>query len=521
MWFCFMEFTPLLPKKFSKTGDGRKYKTCIPQRYVLGIMGLLGMANAYIMRACLSIAITAMVTHRPPDSTYVNEEECPAVDQGNSTVRGVMVEGTYDWDEKTQGLILSSFYYGYIITHVPGGVLAQRFGGKHTLGLGIFSTAIFTLLTPITAESMGAWGLILLRFLMGLGEGTTFPALSTLLAQWAPPLEKSKLSSLCFAGVQLGMIIATSLGGIIIQYTASWASVFYVFGLVGVVWFVIWCLVCYNDPASHPFITEEERAYLEETIGCTKRDKDLGGTPWKTLLTSAPVWALIIGECGHDWGLYTMITDLPKYMNDVMHFNIAQNGLVSAIPYLTMWICSIAIGALADWLLAREIITITPMRKVLATVGAVGPGLGVVLASYAGCDKFLVTVLFTIGMGLMGFCYASLRVNSLDLSPNYAGSIMALVNGLSSVSGMATPYLIGVLTPNRSLREWRVVFWIMFAVLFFSNCVFVWWGSGEVQPWNDPKKEKQRLQNGKQSPTKEKFDLGKDTRDGKKALPDV
>lgn len=80
--------------------------------------------------------------------------------------------------------------------------------------------------------------------------------------------------------------------------------------------------------------------------------------------------------------------------------------------------------------------------------GAVGPGLGVVLASYAGCDKFLVTVLFTIGMGLMGFCYASLRVNSLDLSPNYAGSIMALVNGLSSVSGMATPYLIGVLTPN-------------------------------------------------------------------------
>lgn len=65
---------------------------CIPQRYVLGIMGLLGMANAYIMRACLSIAITAMVTHRPPDSTYVNEEECPAVDQGNSTVRGVMVE---------------------------------------------------------------------------------------------------------------------------------------------------------------------------------------------------------------------------------------------------------------------------------------------------------------------------------------------------------------------------------------------------------------------------------------------
>lgn len=86
-------------------------------------------------------------------------------------------------------------------------------------------------------------------------------------------------------------------------------------------------------------------------------------------------------------------------------------------------------------------------------IGAIGPGLGVLLASYAGCDKVLVTILFTVGMGLMGFCYASLRVNSLDLSPNYAGSIMALANGISSVSGMATPYLIGVLTPNVSIKK--------------------------------------------------------------------
>lgn len=52
---------------------------CIPQRYILGVMGLLGMANAYIMRACLSIAITAMVSNSArSDSGYVNEEECPA-----------------------------------------------------------------------------------------------------------------------------------------------------------------------------------------------------------------------------------------------------------------------------------------------------------------------------------------------------------------------------------------------------------------------------------------------------------
>lgn len=47
------------------------------------------------------------------------------------------------------------------------------------------------------------------------------------------------------------------------------------------------------------------------------------------------------------------------------------------------------------------------------------------------------------------------------------------------------PYLVGVLTPNRSLNEWRIVFWIAFAVFNVTNLVYIIWASGEVQPWND------------------------------------
>lgn len=100
-------------------------------------------------------------------------------------------------------MILSSFYIGYMLTHIPGGILAERFGGKYTLGLGILSTAAFTVLTPITVEKGGAYGLIALRILMGLGEGTTFPALSALLASWVPEKERSKIGSFVFGGGQV------------------------------------------------------------------------------------------------------------------------------------------------------------------------------------------------------------------------------------------------------------------------------------------------------------------------------
>lgn len=71
------------------------------------------------------------------------------------------------------------------------------------MSLGILSTAIFTLITPVVVESGGSTALIILRVLMGAGEGTTFPALSALLASWIPLKERSKLGSLVFGGGQV------------------------------------------------------------------------------------------------------------------------------------------------------------------------------------------------------------------------------------------------------------------------------------------------------------------------------
>lgn len=79
-----------------------------------------------------------------------------------------------------------------------------------------------------------------------------------------------------------------------------------------------------------------------------------------------------------------------------------------------------------------------------------------------------------------------MKVNALDLSPNYSGTLMALVNGMGAFTGILTPYIVGVLTPNENVTEWRLVFWIVFAVFILTNLVFVLYASGEVQYWNDP-----------------------------------
>lgn len=75
----------------------------------------------------------------------------------------------FPWSSKEQGLLLSSFFYGYIFTQLPGGWLAPRIGAARLYGLGILSTAVLTLLTPTIANA-GLYPLIAIRVLEGIFE---------------------------------------------------------------------------------------------------------------------------------------------------------------------------------------------------------------------------------------------------------------------------------------------------------------------------------------------------------------
>lgn len=115
----------------------------------------------------------------------------------------------------------------------------------------------------------------------------------------------------------------------------------------------------------------------------------------------------------------------------------------------------------------------------LFITASVGPGVGIIAASYAGCDRTAVVSLITLGTMLMGSFYPGMKVNALDLSPNYAGTLMAIVNGIGAFTGIITPYLVGVLTPDVSAaylyltassvsEMWRVYN----SILFTSHCLF-------------------------------------------------
>ncbi|KAJ8681412.1 hypothetical protein QAD02_017199 [Eretmocerus hayati] len=469
----------------------------ISQRWLTVVLGFFGLLNAYAMRVCLSIAITQMVSTTETSSDHANNQSdqiCPhsgstSADLKNTTISTDKV--LYDWSEYTQGMILSSFYCGYLPVNLFGGILAERFGGKYTLGLGILSTAVFTLLTPLGVSlggpAGGAGGLIALRIFMGAGEGTTFPALSALLARWIPEHERSKAGALAYAGAPLGTVFGTLGSGLILRYSSwGWPAVFYFFGAAGVLSFVALCLFCYSSPRENPFISEAEASYLEQNLKVSGKKRGSGrSAPWGHILRSGPVWALILITVGFAWSFYMLVSDMPKYMSQVLRFDVESNGYMSSLPYVCMWLLSWLGSWASDAAVNSGWLSAIAVRKIGVSLSSSVASLLVLAASYAGCNSRLVVGLLSAGAALMGFFHCSAMVGPQDLAPNYAGSIMGLVNCFATLSGILCPYVVGLLTPDQSVSQWRSAFWIAAVVPCVGNLAYLILGSASLQPWND------------------------------------
>lgn len=92
-------------------------------------------------------------------------------------------------------------------------------------------------------------------------------------------------------------------------------------------------------------------------------------TPWLKIFISLPVWGLIIGELGHGFTIYTLMNSMPKYLSDVLHYDITDNAILSALPYTTQWFGGVGSGKLADWLIKERDYSVVWIRRIMTTIG--------------------------------------------------------------------------------------------------------------------------------------------------------
>lgn len=395
------------------------------------------------------------------------------IDRVNISVAIIPMAQEYGWDAATQGLVLSCFYFGYMVTQFLGGALADRFGGKLILAIGVIWWSVFTILTP-PAAALGLAVLVMVRVMMGMGEGVTFPSIYALYGKWVPTRERARSMALTNSGIPIGQVAALLVAPwIALQF--GWQYIFYVFGVVGFLWYLFWYFMVAKDPASHPALSTAEANEISE--GLPPPSASGSSVPLSALFKSKAVWAIVVAHFCNNWSLYVLLSWLPTFVTQGLGFDFADSGWVSMIPHLVSFIFLNIAGNVADRMV-KSGMPVTKVRKICQTIGF--GGLAGALFIVGEMDNAWVAIsVMCVGNALGAFVTGGFVINHMDIAPNHAGKLMGLTNTFGTIPG-----IIGVTVSGFILEatgSWALVFQVAGGVTVFGLIFYLIFASGEQE----------------------------------------
>ena len=410
-----------------------------PRRYTLVLLSFGAVFICYMDRVNISVAIIPMATQ-------------------------------LGWDPATQGTVLSAFFVGYLATQVLGGRLADRYGGKVVLGIGVLSWSLFTLLTPFAAFG-GFTALLFARIGMGIGEGVTFPSIYSLFGRWLPKAESARAIGVIFSAIPLGSVFALLITPIVV-IKWGWPWAFYSFGAIGVVWWWCWHTQITAAPELHPTIARHELDVIQAATGLTESTRS---PTLRELLRCLPVWAIIVSHFCNNWGGYVLLAWMPTYITQGLGVDFASVGIFAVVPSLCSFLFLNVAGWIADGLVKRGW-DVTTVRKTMQTIGFGGAATSLMFVGYVH-DAPTAIALMSLG-SILGACASGgFGVNHLDIAPRYAGVVMGLSNTAATIPGIIGVYVSGLILS--ATHSWTLVFQVAAGIYLFGMVFYLLFASSK------------------------------------------
>uniref|UniRef100_A0A8C8Z0G5 Solute carrier family 17 member 1 n=1 Tax=Prolemur simus TaxID=1328070 RepID=A0A8C8Z0G5_PROSS len=438
-----------------------------------GLSLLLHCCNVVVtaQRTCLSLTMVAMVNSTDPHGM---------TNTSTKKLQDNMKNPVYNWSPEIQGIIFSSSFYGVVFTQIPVGYLSGIYSVKKMVGSALFLGSLLSLFIPPAAE-VGATWVIACRVVQGISQATVVTAQHEVWVKWAPPLERGRLTSMSLSGLMLGPFIVLLVTGVICE-SLGWPMVFYIFGACGCALCLLWFVQFYDDPKNHPYISISEKEYITSSLD-HQVSSSRQSLPIKDMLKSLPVWAITLSNLAYSWTKNTMLIYTPTFINSVLHVNIRENGLLSALPYLFAWICGILAGQISDFFLTRNIFSIITIRKLFTILGFLLP------AIFSACLPYLTssfhgTVIFLIlASATSSFSLGGALINALDIAPRYYGFLKGFTSLIGISGALISSTLTGLILSQDPESAWFKVFFLMAAINVISLIFYLIFGKAEIQDW--------------------------------------
>ncbi len=343
----------------------------------------------------------------------------------------VAIKAELGLDDAQLGLVFSAYTLAYALFEVPSGWLADRYGARVMLTRIVVGWSVMTAATGWT-WSFGS--LCLVRFVFGMGEAGAFPSIARVYGRWLPARQRGRAFGLA---VMCGLVASAFTQPLVVAMLRvfSWRQVFPLFGLVGLLWALVWFTWFRDDPHSDPRVGPGELAAIgndPETPHAT--------LAWRRLLGNPSLRALCLMYLGTIYGWYFFLSWLPQYLLRARGFDLRQVGWLSALPLL-----GIASGVLAGGWLSDRLIPLIGLRSGRCLPGLVGlpVGAGAVVLAVLTRDSMVSVAAFSLGAAAAALAVAPAWAVCLEIGTRHAGVVSGAMNTFGNLGGTLSPLVIG------------------------------------------------------------------------------
>ena len=396
------------------------------------------------------------------------------IDRVNISVAIIPMQEQFGWSDSQVGFIFSSFYIGYMLTMALGGYLSDKFGGKLVLCYGVVMWSIFTILTPLAAHN-GFFALFIMRVLMGIGEGVTFPAWQSLYARWIPFKERTRAIAFTNSGISIGTIIGY-IGTQMIIISLGWEWAFYIFGIVGLVWFIFWNRNVSSYPAEHKKISSKELQYISENAPSSEPAKKI---PLKDLLLNKPFLAIVAATFANNWSLFVFLSFLPKFIDNELGIDLESRIFVILIiiPSIISVLALNAGGFLADKMI-RNGMKVIKVRKIVNSIGFFGSAFCLFLIPLFESISIII-ILICITNLFTGAAAGGFGVNHADIGPNSTGTLVGVASTFGMIAGILGNAVSGLVL--EITNSWTLIFYIAASLIVMGGLIYLLYASDQKQ----------------------------------------
>lgn len=359
------------------------------------------------------------------------------LDRQNLPVALSEIRKTIEVTDMQYGMINSIFLFAYATMYAVGGRFLDIAGSKRGYSILIIWWSLANIIHGLVS---GILGLGIARFLLGVGEGGSFPGSAKVVSEWFPAKERALAFGIFNTGSSIGATLAPPLIAFIV-YLFNWRWTFIISGLLGLIWVMAWIRI-YSSPAQSSRVTEEEKKYITDSLEAEHANDEGQKLPWTSLFRYRKVWGLMIIKFLTEAGWYFFIFWLPKYLNDVRGLNISQIGAYAWIPYAFAGAGSF-FGGWFSSLLVRRNVSLDLARKIPLGIAA-----AMLPASLLITDASLNMCILFFSMAMFGHqCWSTLvQTLTADMFPSRAvGSVAGLAGCVGTYGAMLFSLLVSYL----------------------------------------------------------------------------